>query len=759
MATNLTKIKDTEILPEMAAGDHLLVESGGMAKRIPASALKQPGMVFDTAADMEAYITSHADKLTVGMDLLIRAEDEPDYWWDGEKAVEVEIDLSGVKAEIAGLKTGVETNSKAIAANGVEIGKISDEIADKTENATVYDLDCVREIVGENLWTEGDIESKYTTGIWVYVSKGMSLPAGTYTLVLPNMKLSSNGYIVVGDAAGSGAKEYISPRITKIGVYEFTIPDDGTYSGTLYIRMQINEDTAEEADLYYVRGIRLYNGDVSRGIIPLELTGAGELTETQISGNLLNLNAITYGMYVYSDGSLKYNASYNVTDYIPVVPGDILRYQFTYGTKRYDATSVTYTLWRFVSVYDSQKKFIGNLANNATTYIVPEGAAFVRLTMRAEDFASPYSELAVIVSDSAEVLPYKEYYERIVVKAENLPIDDDTTADNRLWSSQRITEEIRNIHRNSKIISIDETIQALESSVALTVPQLKKNKTIAFSGVYSGDLTEITIVQGEGSGFTEVKCVVTATNVTIAKNSAEVYTAEHGLIFGSHFSIVLATKNNNNSKVYLASGGNKFESAEFQWNSSKPELKLYTNVPFTHYQFTFGSNDFDKKIWMYGDSYFDHWLPVSIDRGYTNCLTDGWSGGSSAAGRSSFELSIKHGTPSIVVWCLGMNNGDDGAINQSWLDSITAVKEICDSKGIDLWVTTIPNVPTRDHTYKNAYIRENFKYIDISKLVGAEESTSWYEGLLYTDNVHPSAEGDFYIANIMETYFPEMLEA
>ena len=321
-----------------------------------------------------------------------------------------------------------------------------------------------------------------------------------------------------------------------------------------------------------------------------------------------------------------------------------------------------------------------------------------------------------------------------------------------------LEDSITNVDDKSKRIVIDSSVQALESSVSMTVPQLKKNKTIAFSGLYTGELNELTIVQGEGTGFTEVKCVVNPTSLTIMKDGTNVYTAEHGLTFGSYFSIVLATKNLNKTKAYLSSGGKTFTSAEFVWNSSRSNLKVYTNTPFTQYQLSFGSNDFDKKIWMYGDSYFDHWLPLSINRGYTNCLADGYSGGGSTAGLASFKLALEHGTPSKVVWCLGMNDGDSTVVNQSWLNAITSVKEICDTHSIELWVATIPNVPSKNHTYKNAYIRENFSYIDIAKYVGANESTAWYTGLLSSDKIHPSTEGDFYIANIMENLFPEMLD-
>lgn len=640
--------------------------------------------------------------------------------------------------------------------------QLSEAIAEKTENATVYDLDCVREIVGENLWTEGDLEVDYNgTSKWLFTSKGMVLPAGTYTLVLPNVRLSAiNGMVCIEDENGEG--DLYHTNIKKNGTYLFRIPDDETYSGTLYIRMQVSKATAEEAGLYYVRGIRLYKGDVRRDIILKKLTGVDGLTETVVaSRNLLNLDTMTYGKYITEAGAIGSNSNYDLTDYIPVNPGDTVRCQFNIGgSGRYDMTQRAGENMSYLSAFDSNKEHVSG-ARDVKSYVVPDGVAYIRITLMAKyhDPSTNYKYFAIIISDSADIVPYDEYHEETLVKLDFLPIDDNKVANNKLWSSERITKEFQNNRRSNKIISIDDTVQALETSVTLTVPQLKKNKTIAFSGIYTGELTELSIVQGEGSGFTEVKCVVTDTSVTIIKNNAEVYTAEHGLTFDTHFSLVLATTNNNKTKVYLASGGNNFTSAEFVFLSSRSTLTLHTNVPFTHYQFSFGSNDFDKKIWMYGDSYFDHWLPLSISRGYTNCLTDGYSGGSSAAARASFELAIQHGTPSTVVWCLGMNNGDNAAINQSWLDCITAVKEICDSKGIDLWVTTIPNTPTIDNSYKNAYIRENFQYIDICKFVGAEESTAWYDGLLSTDNIHPSAKGDYYIANIMESYFPEMLEA
>lgn len=58
---------------------------------------KGQGYVFDTEAEMYAWLETHATDLTVGSALYIREVDVPDYWWDGSKACVLEtqkVDLS-----------------------------------------------------------------------------------------------------------------------------------------------------------------------------------------------------------------------------------------------------------------------------------------------------------------------------------------------------------------------------------------------------------------------------------------------------------------------------------------------------------------------------------------------------------------------------------------------------------------------------------------------------------------------------------------
>ena len=89
-------------------------------RRIDSLAGSAPGLVFDTVADMEAYVAEHSAELKVGQNLYIREADVPDYWWDGTavQELEVKVDLSGY-------------------AKQTEVDKLSEAIADKAESSSV----------------------------------------------------------------------------------------------------------------------------------------------------------------------------------------------------------------------------------------------------------------------------------------------------------------------------------------------------------------------------------------------------------------------------------------------------------------------------------------------------------------------------------------------------------------------------------------------------------------------------------------------
>lgn len=93
-------------------------------RRIDSLAGSAPGLVFDTVADMEAYVAEHSAELKVGQNLYIREVDVPDYWWDGTAAqkLETKVDLSGYAKQ-----EEVERLSEAIANLGGSLVEPADD--------------------------------------------------------------------------------------------------------------------------------------------------------------------------------------------------------------------------------------------------------------------------------------------------------------------------------------------------------------------------------------------------------------------------------------------------------------------------------------------------------------------------------------------------------------------------------------------------------------------------------------------------------
>lgn len=108
---------------------------------------------------------------------------------------------------------------------------------------------------------------------------------------------------------------------------------------------------------------------------------------------------------------------------------------------------------------------------------------------------------------------------------------------------------------------------------------------------------------------------------------------------------------------------------------------------------------------------------------------------------------------------MGMNDPDSySAINTNWLNVYNALKTLCDNKGIRLILSTIPNTPTMEHSFKNEIVRNSgLPYIDIATAVGANLSgSSWYEGLISEDNVHPTNLGAEVISNVIAAAVPSI---
>lgn len=164
-----------------------------------------------------------------------------------------------------------------------------------------------------------------------------------------------------------------------------------------------------------------------------------------------------------------------------------------------------------------------------------------------------------------------------------------------------------------------------------------------------------------------------------------------------------------------------------------------------------------KDIWIFSDSYADTWpVPMHNIYNFSNYMLDAYSGRDSAAAYTSLINDLKIGTPKFLVWMMGLNDADsDESVNSSWLSTFNKLKDLCKNNGIILIPCTIPNVPNRNMTFKNDIIKKSdLQYIDIAESIGASsKGSTWFEGLLGEDRVHPSNLGSKTIAEILYTEF------
>ena len=182
--------------------------------------------------------------------------------------------------------------------------------------------------------------------------------------------------------------------------------------------------------------------------------------------------------------------------------------------------------------------------------------------------------------------------------------------------------------------------------------------------------------------------------------------------------------------MVIQANGNIFKSEDIQYLGCNTIFAENVDGNIVNATLTYFSNAYNKPIWAFGDSYFEYWCKFAYNDGYKNWLVDSVSGRDSLGAIDSLEKALGFGTPSTILWCMGMNDADNGKINSNWLKAFNQLVDICNSNKIDLVLQTIPNVPSRDNTFKNNYIRNSgYEYIDIADLVSPQGNSVWYDGL------------------------------
>lgn len=330
-----------------------------------------------------------------------------------------------------------------------------------------------------------------------------------------------------------------------------------------------------------------------------------------------------------------------------------------------------------------------------------------------------------------------------------------------------------NVSRGTPTEGICAVAKRLSAGERLTLPEnhVISNKQLTLScGVADlGDGDVIRLGHGE-SVYCGSYIEITRDKVRVVEYLTEPTVhreLEHGLCLGGHLCVAIDV-GYASASITLSSGGAVFESGVLEgcWSGRNGEIFVYgEGTSLSDVTLRWSCSDLKRDIWLLGDSYFNptspmRWTSYLIKNGYTDYLLSGFPGRDSVAALRDFKQLLTYGTPRYAVWCMGMNNEDksDG-ISPSYLSSTEEFIAICRDRGIIPILATIPCVPERINSFKNAWVRASgLRYVDLAVAVGAvDDGSSWYDGLLHADRVHPDVLGARALYAGFITDFPEIM--
>ncbi len=300
--------------------------------------------------------------------------------------------------------------------------------------------------------------------------------------------------------------------------------------------------------------------------------------------------------------------------------------------------------------------------------------------------------------------------------------------------------------------------------VVLESNAIKQNKTLTFTANILS-LGALTFRHGKNiygaSSIVIDPTTVTCYNYTTA--STPTCSFRHGLAISGETHIITTVGANNTASISITSNKKTFKQSDISWIGTNGDIAMEsTHTSMKNMTLTWDCSNYSDPLWLFGDSYFtyceERW-PYYIVHNHNRFLLCGFPGAMSSEMYPDFQQALTHGTPKMAVWCLGMNDPDpEGEINPAWKAYADLFLTECKANGIIPILATVPNVPDRHHFYKNEYIRKSgCRYIDFASAVGANEiGHGWYEGMLSSDQVHPTAAGAQALANQILLDLPEI---
>ena len=449
------------------------------------------------------------------------------------------------------------------------------------------------------------------------------------------------------------------------------------------------------------------------------------------SKNLIDPDKCVDGYYVNQlNGNFASNENYRRSDYVGIEAG--LDYSINLGNE-----------FRY-ALYDVDKQYIdGEYVENTTKKVI----------------TAPYN--AAFIAVSATISTNK--YEWQIAQSSN--IDETIEPYNNIYIDPQY---VKITEKTDK--SFYERYEGTENSYTFTkYSSIKQNRLIDFTLCFSGTFNGVTLSLLDSGNNAQVNIEISDTEITITDRkwgTPTINTYTHGLTIKDNLSISWLV-NNDDCSISLASNGEIYNK---NWKSLiinllRPHYTVNSGVTISNIAFSWTCLDFNKNIWIFGDSYFTdtdtRWVHYLINNGYNkNVLIDAYSGEGSNGAMTSLLTSLSVAeTPKYIFWCLGMNDGTDTSESPSatWKNKIDQLLSICDLYNITPILATIPTVPSINHEKKNEYVRNSgLQYVDFAKAVGATPLGVWYDNMLSEDEVHPDIAGGIALYYRVLTDFPQI---
>lgn len=443
------------------------------------------------------------------------------------------------------------------------------------------------------------------------------------------------------------------------------------------------------------------------------------------------------GKYLGSNGGMASSTSAFITPYI--------RFTQEMGKLIVSANGAMVTGGYQHCVYDSNLNFIKAYSANLGAVPWEEGVAYIR-------FSGGNSGVNVQVEIGEVVTSYEPFSAHL--KDEYLDFEKikEEIEENLSVPGLEVTLPAQSTVGQDGISAYLESINAGNTYTISEYPKyLKKTGVMAaymnFSGVFDGYIDvgffgTPSIVGDNTTYGLGIYVRVTGSNYQILVRGSSYTTQDHNLAIDKFLNVSYSRDTDGSIHVILATLGGIYVSEALNINApieSYQQPSIYTSaINLTGVKLNVYNRDFRKPIWVVGDSYVslykERWTyQMQVTMGIKNWLLQGLAGGTSTTMLQDLKRSLALGTPKFLMWCPGMND-----TYELWLSALEELKTICQEKGIELILTTIPTVPTHNKEEITQYVRSSgYRYIDFYEALGATPEGVWYDGYL-EENQDPS---------------------